>query len=416
MKSTRALEPGLLPTFRLFVGIELVITALVLVHWFIVPFPLHAQTGRLVVYSLLQPGLLFIYLSSPALQHRLKSLYLPVAIIWAVAGPVLDPYTHLINLHTTENTVQEIVAQAVLWRQMILLLIPLIVVSWQYKMRQVLWFCELTMILNIAILSFQGIISTSLLGITLVQTIVFFLVGQMIVRLMQEQRQQRQHLTAANARLAHYASALEQLTISRERNRMARELHDVLAHTLSGVAVELEGSRAMLRLDPERASTLLNHSLQAIREGLTKTRRALKELRAKPLEDVGLALAVRMLAESYASQFGFSIELEIEQDLDNLPAEIQQCVYRIAQETLTNVGNHAQAQKVQVSLKQDNGQLHLSIRDDGCGFDLNLPAEEYHYGLLGIRERADLSGGVLAIESQIGKGTGVFFSYGAINE
>lgn len=416
MKPIQELEPGVLPTFRLFIGIQLAITALVIAHWLIVPFPPHPDLARTAI-GLLEPGLLFLYLSLPALQRTLKSFYLPIAIIWAVAGAILDPY---INLFPAGNHAPEILAQVVLWRQIILLLIPLVVVSWQYSMRQVLLFCALTAVLNSVLLSrtllFQEMMSSSLLGIIFVQTIIFFLVGQMIVKLMNVQREQRQRLTEANERLAQYAFTLEQLTISRERNRLARELHDVLAHTLSGVAIELEGLRAMLRRDPERANALLNHSLQAIREGLTETRRALKELRAKPLEDLGLALAVRALAESYAGRFGYGIELKIDPDFGDYPAEVQQCVYRIAQEALTNITDHAQARNAQVVLTRVRDRyrdrLQLLICDDGCGFDPNLPAEGTHYGLLGMRERAAMLGGCLAVESQVGKGTKISFSYG----
>lgn len=416
MRSRADLEPGLLPTFRLFIGIQLAITAFVLAHWLVAPFPPRSTVLILAVLSLLEPGLLFLYLSIPALPRTLKSFYLPIAIIWAAAAPILDPHISLITLQAGENHAPEIVAQVALWRQIILLLIPLVVVSWQYTMREIVIFCVLTPLLNISLLSrnavFQGTISWSLVGIVFVQVMIFFLVGQMIVKLMREQRQQRQRLTEANERLALYASTLEQLTISRERNRLARELHDVLAHTMSGVAIELEGLRAMLRLDPERANTLLSHSLQAIRDGLTETRRALKELRAKPLEDIGLALAVRTLAESYASRFNFGIELDIDPNLRDYPVEVQQCVYRIAQEALANIGNHAQAQNAQVVLKQEQDQLKLSIRDHGCGFNPTLPAAEHHYGLLGMRERAEMIGGCLRVDSQIGKGTLISFSYG----
>jgi signal transduction histidine kinase len=180
----------------------------------------------------------------------------------------------------------------------------------------------------------------------------------------------------------------------------------------------------MLRLDPERANALLNHALQAIREGLTETRRAFKELRARPLEDLGMALAVRALAESYAGRFDFAIEVNIGPDLGDYPAEVQQCVYRIAQEALANIANHAQAQTARVALIRDRDQLRLIIRDDGCGFDQNgaqrvsgsshpnLPAEETHYGLLGMHERAEMIGGRLAVESQVGQGTQISFSYG----
>ena len=255
-------------------------------------------------------------------------------------------------------------------------------------------------------------IASSLLGIIVVQAIIFLLVGQMIVQLMKVQREQRQRLSEANARLAQYASTLEQLTISRERNRLARELHDVLAHTLSGVAVELEGLRSLLRLDVERANALLSHALQAIREGLSETRRALKELRARPLDDLGLALAVRHLADSYAARCDFALELTIEDDLGEYAPEVQQCVYRIAQEALTNIAEHAQAQHAQLILKRERDHLRLIIRDDGCGFDVTLGAADQQYGLLGMRERAEMIGGCLAVESQVGKGTQISFSYG----
>jgi signal transduction histidine kinase len=251
----------------------------------------------------------------------------------------------------------------------------------------------------------------SFLGIVVVQVVAFLLVGHMIAKLVRVQREQRHNLTEANQRLAQYASTVEKLTVSRERNRLARELHDVLAHTLSGVAVELEGLRSMLRLDPERAATLLNHSQQAIREGLTETRRALQELRAQPLEDLGLALAVQTLADCYASRSDFRIDLDIEQELGDYPVDVQQCVYRIAQEALANVADHARAQNARVVLKRDQDQLKLTITDDGCGFDPTTLEENLHYGLLGIRERAEMLGGGLTIESQVGKGTQITFSY-----
>jgi signal transduction histidine kinase len=225
------------------------------------------------------------------------------------------------------------------------------------------------------------------------------------------QHEQRQRLTDANESLAQHAATLEQLTISRERNRFARELHDVLAHTLSGVAVELEGLRATMQRDSEQATVMLNHSLQAIREGLTETRRALQELRAKPLEDLGLGLAVQTLAESYASRSDFQLELDIDHNLRNYPPEVQQSVYRIAQEALANVADHAQAQTAQVILKEERDQLKLIVRDDGCGFDPDGSENQNHYGLVGIHERAEMIGARLSVQSEAGKGTQVSLLY-----
>jgi signal transduction histidine kinase len=418
MLSTREREPGVLPTFRLFIGVQLVLTVLGMAHLLLAPHPPSSAIVTLALVSLLEPGVLFLYLSLPALRRSLGSLYLPLGIAWAVAGPILDPYINmnLMDLHPTSGNALELLVQVMLWRQTIVLLIPLVVLSWQYGIHQVAALCALTMALNIALVSqaslFREGVAGTLLGLMVVQTIVFFLVGHMIVKLMSVQRDQRQRLSEANTHLAQYASTLEQLTISCERNRLARELHDVLAHTLSGVAVELEGSRTMLRRDPDRADRLLGNSLQAIREGLAETRRALKELRARPLEDLGLALAVRALAEAYIGRFDVAIELDIDPDLGEYPAEVQQSVYRIAQEALNNIAEHAQARHARLILKRVREQLQLVVCDDGCGFDPATSADDPRYGLLGMRERSSMIGGSLVVESQRGKGTRVSFSYG----
>jgi signal transduction histidine kinase len=415
MNSLRALEPGVLPAFRLFIGVYLAITALgVLLHWLVALLP-PSSVQALALLSLLESGVLFVYLSLSVLQRRLAALYLPIGIAWAAAGPLLDPYLNLLLAPPIGHVPPDLHAESALWRQLIVLLIPLVVISWQYGMHQVIGFCGLTAVLNGAMLwhtvPFPELLASGFLRVIGVQLVVFFLVGLMIVRLMHVQRAQRELLSAANDRLAAHAATLEQLTITRERVRLAREVHDVLAHTLSGVAVELEGLRAMLPRDPERANGLLAHALQAVRDGLSETRRAVKELRAQPLEELGLALAVRALAESYASRFDLALELAVDPDLGEVGAEVQQCVYRIAQEALNNIAEHAQARHVRLVLRWEDGQLRLVVRDDGCGFAAPDDMAAAHYGLLGMRERSAMVGGCLTIESQAGQGTQIVFTY-----
>jgi len=427
MKPSGELEPGVLQTFRLFIGVQLLISSLGIVVHLLPPsqspseiirhFRMIASSTGIVTQLLviaLVSGLLFLYLSIPVLRRTLKSYYLPIGIILATAGPILAPY---IELHYLGNNAPELLLQSAFWQQIILLFIPLIVVSWQYSLQQVILFCILTTGLNISLLLskivlIEPAILRPLLGIIFIQIVAFLLVGHMIANLVKVQREQRQHLTEANERLAQHASTVEQLTISRERNRLARELHDVLAHTLSGVAVQLEGVRAMLNRDPEQAGALLNHSLQAVREGLTETRRALQELRAKPLEDLGLALAIKSLAESIADRVGSRIEATVDKELGDFSVGLEQCIYRIAQEALTNIADHAQAENAQLTLKREGAQIKLIITDDGCGFDPGALDNQGKYGLRGMRERAEMIGGNLLIESQIGKGTKVVFSYG----
>lgn len=407
MKPPREMELDILPTFRLFTAVQFAITALGVITQQVTFSLPRSQTILLEPIHLLEPGLVFLYLSIPQLRRPLKSLYLPIGIVAAAAGLIIEPYL------SGNDTAPSFVTW--LWRQTLFLGIPLYVVSWRYSMRQVILFTVLTTSLNILLLSqalgFQSLLSSSLLLILSIQFLLYLLIGYIVVRMMSVQREQWRQLAEANARLAQYASTVERLAISQERNRLARELHDVLAHTLSGVAVELEGLRAMMHRDPGQASALLDHSLQAIREGLTETRRALQELRAKPLEDLGLSLAVRTLAESYATRSGVRLELEIDPKLGEYPVAVQQSVYRIAQEALANVADHAQAQNVRVQLKRDGRQLLLSIRDDGCGFDPADSGDENHYGLLGMYERAEMAGGELFVESHPGQGTQISFLY-----
>jgi signal transduction histidine kinase len=229
----------------------------------------------------------------------------------------------------------------------------------------------------------------------------------MVVRLIAAQRAQRRSLTEANARLAHHAATLEQLAISRERNRLARELHDTLAHTLSGLAVQLEATRSLWERDPGGARALLDASLVATRAGLSESRRALQALRAAPIEELGLLRALQRMAESAAERSGLALDLRLpERDLE-LPPDIEQCIYRVAQEALENVVRHAEASQVAVHLLYDRQRAALLVRDDGQGFDSTQVDATQRLGLRGMRERARLAGGQLELTSQPGVGTSI---------
>jgi signal transduction histidine kinase len=173
------------------------------------------------------------------------------------------------------------------------LFVALMLVAWRYK-----WPYVLLVILGIAGLNFGMVWSFTEPGspafmggltIALIQTIIFLGVGFSISYLMSRLNRQQQSLTEANIRLTHHASTLEHLATSRERNRVARELHDTLAHTLSGLSVQLEAVRAYWDVDPEKARSTLEESLKEAHSGLGETRRALQALRASPLDDFGLS-------------------------------------------------------------------------------------------------------------------------------
>jgi len=237
------------------------------------------------------------------------------------------------------------------------------------------------------------------------------------------QREQRRALAEAYEQqafiarqLQHHAATAEELAISRERYRLSRELHDTLAHSLSAVTVQLEAVRSLWDSHPDKAQHMLEQADETARTGLTEARRALQALRASPLDDLGLALAIEEMAEAAAQRAGARLDLHIQKDLvEALSLAVEQGVYRIAQEMLENVVQHAGATSISVWLEDKGDRLELSVEDDGQGIDLEaveMPegADREHLGVRGMRERATLIGGKLEIASRPGKGTRVTLS------
>ncbi len=288
------------------------------------------------------------------------------------------------------------------------LLIVLILIVWQYGWRYVIVFSGGIAVFSLGLhLYFFRPGGPSLLPpvfVLVIQTITFLVVGYFIDVLVQQLRQQNESLEHANAQLLDHAATLEELTISRERNRMARELHDTLAHTLSALSVQLETVKAYWEVDPAVVQPMLDKALTATRSGLQETRRALKSLRASPLDDLGLALALRQLATETAQRANLQLDLSVPEHLPSLTPAVEQCIYRVTQEATANVIHHANARRLTVRLAF-NGEVSLRVSDDGCGFDPQEAESAGHFGLSGMRERAQLVGGDLSISSQPGEGT-----------
>ena len=207
------------------------------------------------------------------------------------------------------------------------------------------------------------------------RAIIFLLVGYVVTWLRQHQRRQQQALIEANRqqmeanmKLACYAATVEQLSISRERNRLARELHDTLAHSLSALTVQLEAVNSLWDIDARAARQMLARADETTRTGLTEARRSLQALRAAPLEEFGLALALREMAESAAKRADLRLDFDVPELAVNLPSQVEQGVYRIAQEALENVVRHARATHVTVKLLYTSNEIKLIVADDGIGF------------------------------------------------
>jgi signal transduction histidine kinase len=198
---------------------------------------------------------------------------------------------------------------------------------------------------------------------------------------------------------------LEQLTVSRERNRLARELHDTVAHSLTALSLSLETAKAYFDVDLSQTRELVDKSIEATRKGVDETRRALKSLRSSDLEDLGLQLAIKKMTESAASRFSLDLELTLD-PMPSLSPDVEQTIYRISQEAIENITRHSQAKKFSIQLTH-NDDVNLIIQDDGIGFDMKSKQPTGHFGLIGMKERAELAGGSLKIESEKNKGTKV---------
>jgi signal transduction histidine kinase len=303
------------------------------------------------------------------------------------------------------------------WPITFFLTIPLIVVAWQYSFRAVVWYSLGLALIDVAAAAWLLAAGSSEAAWTLLQFSfgragVFLANGYLVSRLVDSQRQQRRALAQANRRLVEQASTQEQLAASRERNRLARDLHDTLAHYMSGLVLELEGTRLLWEADSAQAQATLDNAITTARTGLVETRRALQALRATPLADLGFSGAVRELAESMAARNQWQLALELPAVSTVLPPTVEEVLYRIVQEGLTNVQRHAGATAVALSLQMRDGEIRLQIEDNGCGFETRAGATAEQFGLLGMQERSRLIGGDLSITSVPGGGTTVDFVLG----
>ncbi len=185
-----------------------------------------------------------------------------------------------------------------------------------------------------------------------------------------------------------------------ERIGIARNLHDEVGQVLTGVLLQLNSIAAAA---PDHRDEI-DEAKQAVRSALDEVRRISSELRPEMLEHLGLVSALTELSTSFQRTAGVRVNRDFAPSLPSLPAETELAVYRIAQESLTNIARHAHASHVTIGLEGGPGRVVLCVADDGRGF-AGVPEE--NGGLRGMRERAVLVGGALAIKAASGGGVEV---------
>jgi signal transduction histidine kinase len=232
-----------------------------------------------------------------------------------------------------------------------------------------------------------------------VYTVLYFVLILVVILLLVStllaERQSRQELAVANQQLRSYALQVENQATIQERSRIAREIHDSLGHTLAAQSIALENTKVFFDSAPDQSREFLQEAIQLGGRGLQDVRQSITALRQSPLQQKGLAGAVRDLVDDFQSITQVQLHIDLS---DELPAAIAQAIYRIVQEGLTNIQKHSAAQQAQISIIQQRNQVLLSITDNGRGCDLQSPIAGF--GWQGMRERTKELGGTLEIRSQ----------------
>jgi two-component system sensor histidine kinase UhpB len=189
-----------------------------------------------------------------------------------------------------------------------------------------------------------------------------------------------------------------------ERSRIARELHDEVGQTLTGVMLQVEGLAARI---PDDLNEQLDELRETARRGTEDVRRIARRLRPESLEDLGLQSALAALATAFGEQAGIRVDRRLEAGLP-LNEEQELVIYRVAQEALTNVARHAGAKRVELRLERVGDRIRLTVRDDGRG--ITTSARNSSHGIRGMRERAMLIGADIEIDGSAGRGTTITLS------
>jgi len=192
-----------------------------------------------------------------------------------------------------------------------------------------------------------------------------------------------------------------------ERTNIAREIHDELGLGLTVLKIDLSWLRKRLPKNEIQLHEKTDTMMQLIDKTIHTVKQISTDLRPGLLDDLGLAAAIEWQAEAFQQRTGIKCKIKIDPKDITFDRDRNTAIYRIVQETLTNVARHARATAVNVSLKQRNGQLELKVRDNGRGITEQELANPKSFGLIGIRERVKIFGGINIMKGVPGKGTTV---------
>lgn len=419
----KTVDQNILWPLRLFMGVKLIYLLIGMVPLISI---LGEEIASRYIINIIANALLLGYLYSPMIARHAGKHYLFIALIILTILIIGEKnyfewwiwqidYLDLSLMQALETLIDRfhspLVALLFSFSSTTALFVPLVFTSWKYHLKGVFWFITLTSLFELALLFLIHEMDTFRLMLVVIgmttRNASFIVVGYVTAHLAANHQDKEAALQKSNRELVQYAAMQEKLTISQERNRLARELHDTIAHTMSGVTVKLNAVHILMQRDPDRASAMLQEVIDSLNEGNQETRRALRDLRATPLDDMGLVLAVRHLAESAAERGGLLLTFRLPTHEVRFTPEVELGIYRVAQEALTNIVEHANARNIRLTIRDTQWFFSLHLEDDGVGLPKNHDTAENQFGLQGMQERATILGADLKITSAPGTGTQV---------
>lgn len=385
--------------------------------------------GLATLLTNLPTALVWVFVMLPGIDRRLGRYYLPVCLGLTITAQAIDSGLSAFIVSPLQFQRSLVGPRAGpglevrFGEPLFLILVSTVLGAWAYGRRGAWATAGLagalltigaiieTLTNRFVVISREGILTeiqplAILLPIIVVSLLLLIVIGYIVGTLAEQERQQTSALSAANAKLREQTTAIEQLATARERNRIARDLHDTLAHSLAGLVVELQAIDTLLTAEPEAARSELAKAHQLAQAGLQEARQAIKDLRVNPVEDLGLARALEREAIDFGDRADVKVDLAIGDPKSSISNEAAAQILRIAREAFNNIERHADAQCVSVSLAPDTDHLILTITDDGRGFD-HIDVSDDRFGLTGMRERAEMIGADLKVDSKVRQGTSI---------
>ncbi len=250
-------------------------------------------------------------------------------------------------------------------------------------------------------------IKTMLLSAKLTASVLFsfkIIFVLLLINTLVSERQNRQKLTLAHEKLRQYALKIEDQATLQERNRIAREIHDSLGHSLTTQSIQLENALVYLESNPDKTKLFLLSAKKIVANSLKEVRTSVKTLRCDPLKGQLLEVAITNLIAEFQAHTSIETKYYLQIDLV-LPFDLKQVIYRIIQEALTNISKHSGANEVIIDVHATDDSVCLRVDDNGVGFYPNQNTTGF--GLQGMRERCMAFDGHLYINSKPGGGCNI---------